>query len=489
MKQFPITLIVEGSYPYVSGGVASWVHQLITELSNHEFELVVLLASSKGAHSFRYEIPSNVKSIEKIYLQDTAEKPVFLPNNFCLMKPLLKWIDSGFEPQNFIPVVKEAWKCNSDSLRKQAIYSEQSLELVEHIYSRYSEADTSFLSFFWNVRAILMGALNCLCFRQNERRVYHCVSTGYAGFLGACLKAMNPENGLILTEHGIYTRERTLEITIARWPDMNPSVIFPGKGTGLLKEMWNQSFRFYSRFCYENADHIISLFEKNNQIQIKEGADPQKVRVVRNGINPEQYTFKDRGQKPSLNVIGFLGRIVKIKDVKTFIRAAAIALQAQPDLQFIIAGPCDEDPQYFEECKKLVELLGIEKSVVFPGPVNAREFYDKIDILVLTSVSEGQPLVILEAFCCGVPVIAPDVGGCAEMILGGDGDHYGRAGILTRQAMPDDTASAMLTLSQQRDFHVRAANAGRDRAVDFYHENILIQTYAHLYDELLNDYS
>ena len=76
---------------------------------------------------------------------------------------------------------------------------------------------------------------------------------------------------------------------------------------------------------------------------------------------------------------------------------------------------------------------------------------------MLTSFSEGQPLVILEAYACGLPVIATDVGACREMIEGRTEEDrgIGPSGIVTRVATPQETAAALVRLARD----VRAAAA------------------------------
>src|SRR3546814_16701817 len=66
----------------------------------------------------------------------------------------------------------------------------------------------------------------------------------------------------------------------------------------------------------------------------------------------------------------------------------------------------------------LVAELGIGNAVQFAGRVDVAQWLPRIDLIVLTSLSEAQPLVILEGGACGVPVVAPDVGSCREMIEG-----------------------------------------------------------------------
>ena len=109
--------------------------------------------------------------------------------------------------------------------------------------------------------------------------------------------------------------------------------------------------------------------------------------------------------------------MVPIKDLITFIRACDEALRSV-ELDVRVIGPMDEDGGYASRCRDLVARLGRTDQIRFLGPMPPAKIYPDLDVVVLTSFSEGQPLVILEAYACGVPVIATDVGACREMVEG-----------------------------------------------------------------------
>ncbi|MFZ8343684.1 glycosyltransferase, partial [Staphylococcus aureus] len=72
-------------------------------------------------------------------------------------------------------------------------------------------------------------------------------------------------------------------------------------------------------------------------------------------------------RRQAVPTIALIGRVVPIKDVKTFIRAVGLLRQAAPDIKAFVIGPTDEDREYFAECQHLVELLGLEHSITFTG--------------------------------------------------------------------------------------------------------------------------
>lgn len=143
--------------------------------------------------------------------------------------------------------------------------------------------------------------------------------------------------------------------------------------------------------------------------------------------------------------IGAILRVTPIKDVKTLIMAFAYAKQKNPRLKLWIMGPADEDETYASECFRLVGDMQI-KDIVFTGRVQVKDYIGKMDFTILTSVSEGQPLTILESFAAHRPVIATDVGNCKGLLLG-ESDDFGEAGILTHIMNIEEIANAMLTLA------------------------------------------
>lgn len=207
----------------------------------------------------------------------------------------------------------------------------------------------------------------------------------------------------LLTEHGLYHKEREMEIKRA------------GFVKGYQRDMWINMYNGFSRLCYRYADRIISLFEYNRRRQLELGADEDKAIVIPNGIDIPRFASVRREKRPGFHV-GLVGRVVPIKDIKTFILMAKIVADALPDARFWCIGPTDEDPAYYEDCRTLVESFQIADRFTFTGKADVRAFYGFLDVLLLTSVREAQPLVILEAFAAGLPVASTRVGNVPELL-------------------------------------------------------------------------
>ena len=139
--------------------------------------------------------------------------------------------------------------------------------------------------------------------------------------------------------------------------------------------------------------------------------------VTPNGVSVthlQNLPGKGEEERQKVN-IGAILRVTPIKDVKTMIQAFSFAKEREPRLKLWIMGPCDEDEGYAQECMEQVEALELE-DVVFTGRINIKDYLGRMDVTILTSISEGQPLTILESYAAHKPVIATDVGNCRGLI-------------------------------------------------------------------------
>jgi glycosyltransferase involved in cell wall biosynthesis len=143
--------------------------------------------------------------------------------------------------------------------------------------------------------------------------------------------------------------------------------------------------------------------------------------------------------------------------------------------------------EYYSECVNLVQMLGLDHNVIFTGQAKVEEYLPTIDLLVLTSISEAQPLVMLEAGAAGIPIIATDVGACREIIEGTPSEdvNIGPGGIITPLASPASTADAIYTLLSDNDQYDAASKAIRIRINTYYNEAIQQQAYRNLYAQYL----
>src|SRR5690606_24470193 len=132
---------------------------------------------------------------------------------------------------------------------------------------------------------------------------------------------------------------------------------------------------------------------------LQDGAPEERTRIIGNGVQLERFRRAREARAEAIpRVIGLIGRIVPIKDVKTFVRAIQLVARELPDVEGWIIGSSEEDPAYEDECRALAASLGVGERVRFLGHQSVVDVLPKLGLLMLTSISEAQPLAILEAF-------------------------------------------------------------------------------------------
>ncbi|MBU7594436.1 GT4 family glycosyltransferase PelF [Metabacillus halosaccharovorans] len=465
-----ICLITEGSYPYVTGGVSSWIQSLMTQMPQHEFMIISISAKKENTLVRRYNSPSNLIDVYDIYLDTLITEEIVPGKRFRI---------TDEEKDAFFSLIGGTdikWPVLFDLLVSDRIDSIinflASKDFFDIVYQLCKERfmHVPFTDMFWALRSMVLPLFICLNQKLPVADLYHSVSTGYAGVLGALAKHQY-KKPYVLTEHGIYTREREEEIIKAGWIK------------GYFKDIWIDYFYNLSNCAYEYANEVTSLFEKNREIQIDLGCQETKTSVIPNGIDLTSFDVTSRRKREGLHV-GAIVRIVPIKDIKTMLQSFAIVQESFPNAHFYIIGPTDEDEAYYEECVDLIESLEL-KQVVFTGEVNVKEYLTFLDILVLSSISEGQPLVILEGLAMGIPYVTTDVGSCSELLYGPN-DSFGRAGSIVPVMHFHLLAQEIITLLLNQEKREEYGQNGTKRVKEYYSLPLMIQRYAACYERWEN---
>ncbi len=488
-KSADVCIIAEGCYPYVSGGVSSWIHTLISSQQKLTFSVVSILPY-KFDEPIKYKFPNNVIFHKNVHLQKMPSGKSKLKSDINIGGFLETTLLKLFK-ENDLKAFKELIdfvKKNKKELGYKILFqSEITWYVITEMYKKTMN-NSSFLDYFWSWKNILGSIFSILMDELPQASCYHAVSTGYAGLYLA--KAhFETSRPVILTEHGIYTNERKIEIATADWLyDHIPFNLSVEKGLSYgLQEMWTDSFTIFSKLCYDVCSDIITLFEGNVRLQLLDGAKPEKIKIIPNGIDYAKFSKIPRVKKDR-PVAALIGRVVQIKDVKTFIKSIDIVRSSTPDIKAYIIGSTDEEPDYFEECKELVQALNLQDNITFTGNVNVVEHLGGIDVVVLSSLSEGQPLVILECGAAGIPTVATDVGSCRELILGKKDElpKLGDGGIVTPLVNPNAIAFAIHKLLSDFEFYKSCSSAIKKRVNTYYTLEQQSASYEEIYLNLLN---
>ena len=297
-----ICVILEGCYPYVTGGVSTWIHQYIKAMPQHEFVVWTIAAKASMRGKFQYKLPSNVVEVKEVFLDEALK----------MSEKGKKYRFSSDE----IKVLHDFINCTNPNWEKLfEMYADDRIEPVSFLMSsefldiltgicEEEYTYTAFSDFFHTIRSMFLPVLYILHSEIPKADIYHSIATGYSGIL-ARLGSYKYNVPYMVTEHGIYTREREEEIIRANW-------VIPA-----FKKFWVKFFYMLSAGAYEKAVMITSLYAGARKIQIDMGCDPDKCVYIGNGIHYERFKYMPAKTPNGYIDIGAILRIAPIKDVKT----------------------------------------------------------------------------------------------------------------------------------------------------------------------------
>lgn len=463
-------MIAEGSYPYVTGGVSSWIHNMALQMPEHEFVIYAIGAQSKQRGQFKYKLPPNIVEVKETfldeYLHEEGEwgKQFRIPSEQKQNIQMLLGLEGELQWNQLFDFLRNGRFRNAADFLSSKDYFDLLEDLCQKQYSL-----VPFTEMFWTVRSMILPLFLAIRNEIPRADLYHSVSTGYAGVVGALAKHVHG-SPLLLTEHGIYTREREEEIIKAEWVK------------GYFKDLWIQYFYRLSTCAYQAADQVTTLFHHNKEIEMELGCEESKIKIIPNGVDTDDYRFLPAAPEDSVIRIGAVVRVVPIKDIKTMLQSFAVIKREIPQAHFTIMGPYEEDEEYYEECLQLAAALELE-DVTFTGSVRVKDYLGKMDLLVLTSISEGQPLAILEGMASSKPFIATNVGSCKELLYGLN-DGIGPAGLIAPVMHYEQIAQAAIQLCRDSKLREEMGRNAFLRVQKHYRQQDVIAGYRHLYESL-----
>lgn len=461
-----VCLILEGCYPYVNGGVSSWVHQYITATKDIEYVLCTIWPNKEAKGKFVYDMPENVIGIHEFFM-----------DSFDISNANQTYVPSaGFinEAKNIICNRTVDWKIIFDEISSadfdlnSFFKSVQYIELVTDVSDNYL-SNVGFSNTFFSIRSILTPVFYLLQVDVPKADLYHSIVTGYGGLVGAYASYIY-NKPYVISEHGIYPREREEELLQATWVQDS------------FRRIWIDFFYTLSKCCYQYAHVVTSLYGHAKELQMEIGCPEDKCMIIPNGIHFDKYSNIKLKSDNTYVDIGAIIRFSPIKDVKTLLYAFHELKAKYPMARLhILGGTNDED--YKQECLDLIKSLNI-KDVLIRGQVNVLETLEEFDFTVLTSISEGQPLVILESFAAKRPVVCTNVGSCSELIYGTNkGDKP--AGFCCNSMDSVAIANSMLKLCRDKDLILEYGEIGQIRARDYYGYEKMLNNYALSYKEAI----
>ena len=214
-----------------------------------------------------------------------------------------------------------------------------------------------------------------------------------------------------------------------------------------------------------------------------------KVAQIYNGVDTARFHPR-AGERPSTLpadfappgtiVIGTVGRLAQVKDQLNLVRAFIALLDHAPQLRervrlvIIGDGPLLRAAQTLLDCARMSDLAWL------PGERDdVPELMRAMDVFVLPSLAEGISNTILEAMACGLPVIATDVGGNGELVLGEV------TGMLVPPAQPMPLAEALWLYVNNEELRCRHGLAARERVEREFSMEAMVQRYIAVYQRVL----
>jgi len=229
--------------------------------------------------------------------------------------------------------------------------------------------------------------------------------------------------------------------------------------------------RWISRWVYRRARRVIAVSTPIERRLIeRDGTPPGLVTLIPNAVIPASDETPDlAGTLPDGwlegPLVGVVARLQPEKGVANFLKAAARVSGISPNARFLIVG----DGPLREELLGLARRLGISERVRFLGyRTDSRALIGLMDLLVVPSLTEGSPLIVLEAMAAGVPVVASAVGGIPDQV------RHGEEGILVPPDAPDALGEALGALLRDPAYARNLGETGRRRTEnEFSHETLV----------------
>jgi len=468
-------MITEGTYPQAFGGVSVWCDQLVRGLADHQFDVYAITVT--GTESPVWQPPSNVVvhlvplwappsgrtgRVRRAGRRRVAGDPVAQAYRDLVRALVLPGDEAVFR--------------FADALRRV-----KRLALPGATLAPYGEAAVGWLLDAWPDGAYagvddpapsVLDALTCVDIIEHWLRpllcptpvadVTHAVTNGLAALvaLGAKWAHGTP---MLLTEHGVYLRERYLGLrdSTYSWP---------------VKAVLSSFQRMLCATAYRTADLITPGNRYNHRWEVRFGADPARIETVYNGVDPAD--FPAAGREPDVPTVTWAGRVDPIKDLETLLRAFALIRAELPTARLRIFGgtPAVSRP-YHARCEALADELGIAAGVSFEGRVeNIRDAYAAGHVVVLSSISEGFPYTLIEAMTSGRATVSTDVGGVAEAVAD--------TGVIVAPREPAAMAQACLRLLRDDLLRHRLGAAARERALELFTVDKAIDSFHAIYRDL-----
>lgn len=256
-------------------------------------------------------------------------------------------------------------------------------------------------------------------------------------------------------------------------------IIYSRKRNNPIKNNFLKKLKYDNKYIYK----IVSVSKAVEKIFIDINISKKKLLTIYDAINVSEFAYKNRtglihkelNLPKELKIIGNISSLAKQKDLITFINTAEKVIKKNSNVRFVILGTGSEEPVL----RELVKMKQLENCVFFLGfKTNVADYLKEFDVLLMTSITEGLPLTIYEAFASKIPIVSTKAGGIPEVVK--DGIN----GYLTEIGDADLLAEKCLLLLDQPDIANKFKNHSFDLVTSQFDLKNLEENYYHFYTNL-----
>ncbi|MCX5195562.1 GT4 family glycosyltransferase PelF [Streptomyces sp. NBC_00249] len=463
-----VTLLTEGTYPHSHGGVSVWCDQLVQGMPDLDFDVIAVTGT--GRESLAWDLPGHVHSVRSVPMWGAppeGRRPCGRAAR-RLAAAYERFLTALVDPRAeaaFAPALYTMARAAGDGHLSPFLRDNRAISILAAVWNRPGLAireSRPTLRDALTATSLLEHALRPLAAPPPTHGVAHAVSGGVAVLPG--LAGLERHDvPLLLTEHGVYLRERYLGYRTApyRWP---------------VKAVVLGFFRLLAEESYRRAALITPGNRYNRLWEEEGGAAPESIRTVYNGVDPA--AFPPAGPEPDAPTLSWAGRVDPIKDLETLIRAFDLVRRQVPEARLRLFGGTPRGGEaYRERCEALARELGHADAVVFEGRVDdIKDAYAAGNVVMLSSISEGFPFTLIEAMSCGRVTVSTDVGGVREAV--------GDTGLVVPPRDPAAMAAAALELLADAPRRAAMGEAARLRVVEQFTLRQTIDTFRSIYLDL-----
>jgi polysaccharide biosynthesis protein PelF len=468
-----ILLTTEATYPYAMGGVSSWCHHLVGGLPEFTWSILPIHAGGRRPLQL-FELPPHAALAGRIDVwceqparrrrrrggPRRAARPT-LPAE--LARALIGWTSDPdaftdalvwcrWHPEALRPTFRsvDAWGRFLAELR--AVLDERHPDTGRTPELDAVDAANLYQRLYWIARTATV--------ETPASDVLHVTAAGWAA-IPALVHRRIFGAPLLLTEHGVYVREAYLAAARSSAPAAE-------------RFLSSRLARGLSVATYASADVVAPVTEANARWELGLGVEPDSIRVIHNGIAPPRACSELPGDLKVVSV----GRIDPMKDVQTMLHVAAEVTRRVPMAHFEYWGPPTPGQElYARACEELRRRLALGDRFRFMGSTpTPAEVVRSADVVLMTSISEGLPMAILEAMAEGRAVVATGVGGVPDVLRG--------CGIVVPSGDVPGLATGVTTLLRDPPFAAHLGRRAFARVHDHYTQRTCLRRYRALLAEL-----